>query len=479
MRAALYLRQSQDRDGIELGIDRQRAECIRLCEQRGFTVVHEAVDNNRSATTGERPAYANLLNLIEQRSIDVVVCLRVDRLLRRLTDLEALIELSERTGVQVATCHGEIDLSSSQGRLIGRILASVARNEAELKAERHRAANAQAAAQGKPHGPRRPYGYCADRVTVYEPEATILREMASRVMAGHGYREVAYWLNENGHKTSTGNIFYPISVRNLLLHPRYKGVRTYEGAEYPAIWPPIFDPETWDRLQLTMKLRRERAGNRPHGRKYLLTGLLFCGICGQHLTGMIRQDHPAGPMRRVYVCRSLGDTVRRAGCGKIRRNADALEWWVTECMLYRLDTPDLGKLLSDSQEDAGSLQALLADRQAQLDRLNGLVDDYATGLLTRAEYARASQTAKAELGRIEKAIAASSRSNAATRLVPVGQSIREAWESSPSQDWKRAILELVIKQVIVNPSPSTAPIVEINGKRMWFSPELVDIVWRA
>jgi site-specific DNA recombinase len=476
MRAALYLRQSQDRDGIELGIDRQRADCQRLCQQRGYQVVDEAVDNNRSATTGERPEYQRLIQLIEQRAIDVVVCLRVDRLLRRLTDLEALIELSERTGVQIVTCQGDLDLASSSGRLIGRILASVARNEAELKSERHRAANAQAAAQGKPHGPRRPYGYCEDRVTINESEAAVLREMARRVIAGHGFREVAYWLNENGHTTTMGNQWYPVSVNKVLRHPRYIGIRTYQGAEYKAIWPPIFDEETWQRLQLTIKLRREKSGDRPHGRKYLLTGLLVCGICGQHLTGMSRQDHPGGPMRRVYVCRSIGDAVRKAGCGKIRRNADAVDWFVTECVLYRLDSPDLGKLLHDGQDNT-AITPLLADREAQRQRLDALVDDYATGLLTRAEYARASQTAKAELGRIESLLARYSASMTATGLIPVGQSVRQAWQASSSDDWRRAVLSLVIKRVIVNPAPSTSPVVEINGKRLRFDPQYLEIEW--
>ena len=110
------------------------------------------------------------------------------------------------------------------------------------------------------HQSKRAYGYEADLITLNEPEAAILREMARRVMAGHSYKEVAFWANAHGYRTTTGKIFYPLTVRNLLHKKRYAGVREHNGAEYPAVWEPVFDAETWERLQLTLRLRHEKAG---------------------------------------------------------------------------------------------------------------------------------------------------------------------------------------------------------------------------
>ena len=50
MRAVIYLRQSKDREGNELAIERQRAECRRLCERRGWTIAEEVIENNQSAS---------------------------------------------------------------------------------------------------------------------------------------------------------------------------------------------------------------------------------------------------------------------------------------------------------------------------------------------------------------------------------------------------------------------------------------------
>jgi hypothetical protein len=117
-------------------------------------------------------------------------------------------------------------------------------------------------------------------------------------------------------------------------------------------------------------------------------------------------------------------------------------------------------------------------RDVLTERITGFVDDYARGLLTRLELARAKQTSEAELDRIEQEVRRLSASEAITALVPAGQTIRQAWETGESMEWKRSFLQLVINRIVVNPG-SAKPFYLVNGKRMRFSPDLVDIVWRA
>jgi len=52
MRVAVYLRQSKDRDGNQLAVSRQRDECVKLCEAKGWTTT-VYVDNDISATNGK------------------------------------------------------------------------------------------------------------------------------------------------------------------------------------------------------------------------------------------------------------------------------------------------------------------------------------------------------------------------------------------------------------------------------------------
>ncbi|MGB7798254.1 MAG: recombinase family protein, partial [Pseudonocardiaceae bacterium] len=60
MRAVLYLRQSVDRAGDELGVTRQRQDCERLAVERGWTIVATLSDNDTSASKGHRRGFVEL-----------------------------------------------------------------------------------------------------------------------------------------------------------------------------------------------------------------------------------------------------------------------------------------------------------------------------------------------------------------------------------------------------------------------------------
>ena len=63
-------------------------------------------DNDRSAYSGKkRPAYERMLAAIQDRRLDAVVTWHNDRLHRSPRELEAFIDLVERSGVRVALRH--------------------------------------------------------------------------------------------------------------------------------------------------------------------------------------------------------------------------------------------------------------------------------------------------------------------------------------------------------------------------------------
>src|SRR3954447_9150030 len=91
-RSVIYARQSLDRSGEGAAVDRQVADCQRVAHQRGWSVVETITDNDMSASTGKpRPGYQRLLSLMHSRTLDAVIVWHVDRLTRRLVDLEEVI----------------------------------------------------------------------------------------------------------------------------------------------------------------------------------------------------------------------------------------------------------------------------------------------------------------------------------------------------------------------------------------------------
>ena len=132
-RAAVYLRQSKDRNGDELAITRQRADCLKLCREKGWEPT-EYPDNDVSASSGKRrPHYERMLTDIEAGKLDAVVVWDLDRLHRRPIELEEFIDLADRHKLALATVTGECDLGTHNGRLYARIKGAVARAEMDQK----------------------------------------------------------------------------------------------------------------------------------------------------------------------------------------------------------------------------------------------------------------------------------------------------------------------------------------------------------
>src|SRR3954452_12524707 len=101
-RAVIYCRQSLDRTGDALAVTRQREDAEALCRERGWTVLDVIIDNDVSASNGKpRPGFLRVLDLVDGRKVDVVVAWHVDRLVRKLADLETVIEGCERSGVRL------------------------------------------------------------------------------------------------------------------------------------------------------------------------------------------------------------------------------------------------------------------------------------------------------------------------------------------------------------------------------------------
>lgn len=288
-RIGAYARISFDWEGKALGVKRQQADCRKLASLRHWEVAEYYTDNNVSAYREgvERPEFERLLRDLENGTIDGVVAYDLDRIARRPSDLERLIRIynSEHRQMAFATVQGDIDLSTSNGRAMARVMVAFANKSSEDTSRRLKRKNLEKAENGLPHGSRRPFGYNKDRMTLHPVEAPIVRQIGERFLAGDSYRTIALWLESEGIKTTTGRQWLPITVRNLLQRPVYGGLRVYEGKTYKGVWQPVFTPAEWDKVQALVKLRRHRAGDRPQARRYLLTGYLVCGKCGNYLNG--------------------------------------------------------------------------------------------------------------------------------------------------------------------------------------------------
>jgi len=109
-------------------------------------------EDKQTGTTMERPGWLALEQSIRSGKVSQVVVWRLDRLGRTASGLTALFDELRERKVNLVSIKDGLDLSTSAGRLMANVLASVAQYESEVRGERVRAGQAVAKAKGKKWG---------------------------------------------------------------------------------------------------------------------------------------------------------------------------------------------------------------------------------------------------------------------------------------------------------------------------------------
>jgi site-specific DNA recombinase len=461
VRAGIYARISSDREGDNLAISRQVADCEALAEARGWEATERYVDSDISAYSGKRrPEYQRLLEDIDAGAVDAVVVYHADRLHRHPRELEDFIDLCQRTKTKLATVSGDLDLSTHEGQLLARITGAVARKESDDKSRRIQRKHQELAQAGKPSGGgTRPFGFESDQHTIRPAEAAIIRECATRFLAGVPLRALCTDLNERGVATVMGKSWSPQTLRSLLKSGRISGQRDHHGEIVAkASWEAIITPAETQRIRAKLNDPNRRT-NRT-ARRYLLSRLLRCGHCGVKLYARPRDDGS-----RRYVCAS-GPGF--GGCGKTTVMADPLEAFIVEAVLHRLDSPELAASMNGTPDDpeGAGLQAEIEAAEAQLAELSQLWGEQVIG---RQEWLTARAPIEQRVTLAKRQLAVLNRTTALSPHVGNATSLREHW-AELTLTRQEQIVAAVVDHVVVGPA--------VRGRNRFDSSRL-DAVWRA
>jgi DNA invertase Pin-like site-specific DNA recombinase len=435
MHAAIYLRQSQDKANDELAISRQREDCLKLCESRGWEPV-EYTDNDTSASRGIRPDYQRMLQDIRAGSIDAVVTWDLDRLHRRPIELEEFITLADERRLALATVGGDADLSTDNGRLFARIKGAVARSEVERKSARQKRAAQQRAEQGRVHsGGRRPFGY-RDKMTVHDDEAEIVRDVYSSVLKGSALYAIAAQWNKAGIATTTGRQWTSATLRRMLINPRYAGLRSYRGellrdGDAQAQWPALVDTDTWEAVQ-SMLTQSSRRKNFTPGRKFLLTGIALCGVCGNPLGSNTKANYS------TYVCKAKN-------CFAVTRRQDPVDALVVDLVLAYLSRTDAADLLIE--RDREDIESLRRRERVLMDRLDELAIERADGILDRRAYQVARERVDSQLADVTAKLRGGDRHRLLEDLIKAKEP-RKVWKAK-NLNQRRAIIQTLMRPRIL------------------------------
>lgn len=461
VRAAIYARISRDVTGEGLGVERQIVDCRKIAADRGWTIAEEYIDNDISAYAGKRrPSYERMLQDIEAGRLDAVVVYNTDRLTRRPIELEQFTAICEAAGLrQLVAVTGDIDLGNDDGMFMARVLAAVAAKESGRKSERLRRKARESAEAGRPNGGVRPFGYAKDQMTVVESEAAVIRELAERFLAGEATVSLTRWLAEREVPTAGGAGWQTSTVSQMLKSPRIAGLRSHNGVVVgDAMWPAIITPEHHRQI-VAMYSRKTPTGKRSP-RRYLLSGMLRCGKCGNKLFSSARRD------TRRYVCMSGPD---HGGCGKLTIVAAPVEEWIAEAVLMRIDSPAMREALAGRAAADERTGSLLTELQADRSQMGELAELWADKGISMAEWKAAREPIEARIYSAERQLAQITGDHTLDGIAGHGAELRSSWDSLPLTRQSAIVGALVDFGTIGAGS---------GGGRREVDPDRISVTWR-
>jgi site-specific DNA recombinase len=407
LRCAVYARYSNDKQS-PLSIDDQLRKCREQAEKEGWRILddHVHTDEALSGVGSDQPGLTTLLEqaLSPSHPFDVILLDDTSRLSRNMGETARIFERLNFAGVRIVAVSQGIDSQHEQADVMLTMHGLVdSLYVKELAKKTHRGLEGLAL-RGLCTGGRC-FGYnnvhCEEgvRLEINEAEAEIVRRIFQMSASGFSLKTIAKTLNAENipparpRARKRYGTWCPTAIQGMLRRELYVGSifwnrsrfikapgsnkrlrRARPKSEWKLVERPelrIISAELWqqvpERLAWVKRVHgtQHRAGllNRAASSRYLLSGVLRCGVCGANLvivTGRSRRGYPK------YGC---PQNFNRGACSN---NLQERQEWLEERLLSDLQNAVLQPQAIDYavQEFGGQLSRSLADLSTELGRMS-------------------------------------------------------------------------------------------------------------
>ena len=283
MNVLLAARLSRKKQEEGLGIETQDARMLKWATDNGHTVVGVAADYSRGTVAPwDRPHLKPWVTQPDQVArYDAIIAYKHDRLSRGAWSDEAKIRMwAEEHGKTLIIVDGPQWPPRHDGDKWS-WEAAATQSRKEWEDIRERSMRAQAALREKDkHVGRAAFGFeitgerSDKKLTVFEPEAQVTREMVKRYLDGESLAEIAKDFEARGITARSGATWNPKTMGQYLHRPVLYGSRTgTHGVQHVEA---IITFDDWQAVQKRLASRAHKSGGRIPSEYALLSGVLYC-----------------------------------------------------------------------------------------------------------------------------------------------------------------------------------------------------------
>ncbi len=375
MRVVIYSRKSkltEKGDSIE--------NQVKLC--RDYAEVHFGVseadvtvyeDEGFSGGNTYRPEFQNMLKNLRDGKYDVLICYRLDRISRSVSDFSQLINEMERYGVNFVSIREQFDTTTPMGRAMMYIASVFAQLERETIAERIRDNMRELSKSGRWLGGNTPTGFVSEKIDVtdkngnrkkayrlnrQDDEARHVELLFDKFLELGSLSKLETYCLQNNLKTKHGNRYTRHTLRGILTNVVYvkpdrdvyeylrdSGFKIYSSEDEflkggvisynktnntpaknrqrgKAEWiiaasdhEGIIDADRWLRVQQLITKNKSKAFRKVRNTESLLSGMLKCDGCGGFMRPKLYGNPVAdsGKRRFAYMC-EIKERSKKASC---------------------------------------------------------------------------------------------------------------------------------------------------------------------
>ncbi len=369
-------------------------------------------DEGFSAKNTARPEFQKMLKDMRQNKPDYLVCYRLDRISRNVSDFSTLIEELNDRSISFVCIKEEFDTSKPMGKAMMYIASVFAQLERETIAERVRDNMLMLARTGRWLGGTTPTGYTSEKIQEViidgkiktscmlkenPEEIKVVDIIFEKFLELRSISGVSKYLIKHNIKSRSGTFYSLPGIKDILQNPVYctadrdalnyfremnsdvcfdekdysdtLGLLSYNKRDYTKKSAPRQAANKWiiaigkhkgrvtgEKWAAVQKIIEENipTGKKPakmHNDYSLLSGFIYCEKCGSRMFAKRRSGHTANPEAYDYICNNkMRGGTNLCDCRNINgQQADDL---VCEYLMsYTNESSDIYLLLEKLKKD--------------------------------------------------------------------------------------------------------------------------------